>query len=238
MRKILLAIICIFCLSKAGAQNFNYEEDYKKILQRSKNINDSLYYGKLLKRFNANDTTLSNFEVLALMIGYTGQKNFKPYSYLDIEEEIYMLNDKAKFKDAIKVSDTFIISHPVSQIALIEKSYAFHKLGIKDSANKYSFRFRKIMEAMAWSGNGKTPETAIFAVGPTDGQNFIKKYYGADIGAMGSTRDKYENFCDMLEMKYEKNGETKSVKLYFAIEHATNTMFDDAVIDKILNEKK
>lgn len=52
-----------------GQTTFNYKEDFKKVLLKTNDPNDNLYYEKLLKRFNVNDSTMTDFEVLALLIG-------------------------------------------------------------------------------------------------------------------------------------------------------------------------
>lgn len=53
-----------------GQTTFNYQNDFKAILQKTKDPNNVLSYDKLLRRFVSNDTTMTDFEVLALLIGY------------------------------------------------------------------------------------------------------------------------------------------------------------------------
>lgn len=77
---------------------------------------------------------------------------------------------------------------------------------------------------MYFSGNGKSPETPTFSLGPADGQDYIRKFLGASIGAMGSGTDKDGNFLDILEAK--PKGEEQGVRLYFIIQHATARMFE------------
>ncbi len=58
-----------------------------------------------------------------------------------------------------------------------------YQLKQKDSAAFYKEQFGRIMAAMDWSGwRAPSPEEAIFSIGPHDGQNFIDKYYHADLG--------------------------------------------------------
>jgi hypothetical protein len=87
---------------------------------------------------------------------------------------------------------------------------------------------------MYFSGDGTTIETPAFALGPADGQDFIYKVVDADIGTMGSGRDKNGNFIDILEAKFE-NG--KRMNLYFIIQHATDKMFDGKSIEEELKEQ-
>jgi hypothetical protein len=205
-----------------GQSTFNYKDDFKNILAKTKDENDSLAYSKLLIRFNNNDTTLSDFEVLALLIGFTDKHEYKPYQDLDTEREIYKLNGDKNYAAALRLGQKFVKTHPLSEKTLFEIAFSFHKLNKEDSANYYLYRGQKIFKAMYFSGDGKSKETPTFALGPADGQDYIHKFVGADIGIMGSGKDNNGNFLDILEAKFEDG---KSLTLYFIIQHATNKMF-------------
>ena len=222
-----MKIIGLFLLLTAGQITygqtaFNYKDDFKKVLAKSKDPKDSLSYDKLLKRFNANDTTLTDFEVLALFIGFTDKPEYKPYQDLDIERDIYKLNGDKKYKAGLESGRKFIKTHPLSVKTLFEISFSFHKLNKEDSAQYYLYQGQRIFKAMYFSGDGRTKETPTFALGPADGQDYILKFVGADIGTMGSGRDKDGNFLDILEAKFEDGNK---MNLYFIIQHATRKMF-------------
>lgn len=205
-----------------GQTTFNYKNDFKKILAKTKDSKDNLYYDKQIKRFLSCDTTLTDFEVLALLIGFTAKPEFQPYSDISKEREIYKLNGEGKFQESLDTANIFLQKHPLSQQAIIEKSYSCYKLDSKDSSAFYMYQFRRIMKAMDFSGNGK--EIPIFALGPADGQNYIRKYLSAKIGSMGSGTDKNGNFLDILEAKYK---DETSESLHFIIQHATDKMFSE-----------
>lgn len=218
-----------------GQTSFNYKNDFKKVLAKSKDQNDNLSYTKLVKRFSHNDTTLTDFEVLALLIGFTGNPAYKPYQDLDTEREIYKLNGDKKYQEGLDLANTFLKTHPVSVKALFEKSYSFYKLEQQDSSQYYLYQGRRIFKAMHFSGNGKTAETPTFALGPADGQDYIYKFLSGDIGIMGSGQDKNGNFLDILEAK-SKDG--KEMTLYFIIQHATDKMFGGKSIEEELKGQK
>ncbi|MGZ8544519.1 MAG: DUF4919 domain-containing protein, partial [Flavisolibacter sp.] len=188
-----------------------------------KDPNDNLFYDKLLPRFEKNDTTLTDHEVLALLIGFTGNPVYKPYQDLEVEREIYRLNGENKYNEGLRLGQTHIRSHPLSVKTLFEISYSFHKLNREDSARFYLNKGHAILEAMYYSGDGSSAETPAFALGPADGQVFIHKAIGGSIGTMGSGRDSNGNFLDILEVKLEDN---QSITLYFIIQHATSKMFE------------
>jgi hypothetical protein len=223
--KLLTGILLAFLfLALAGnAQRFNYAEDYERILQRSKNKADSLSYEKLLPKFLRNDPGMTVYEMLALMIGYTGTATYKPYEYIKTERLVTTLNDKGSYMDVVTICDTFLQSHPLSQQAIIEKAYAFHKLNNQDSASFYKEQFSRIMAAMDWSGDGRAPETAMFAIGQKDGENFVDKFYHAEPGKTGMAEDADGNLCQMVEMKFRKDGKERRLVFYFIIQHAVNS---------------
>lgn len=208
-----------------GQTTFSYKDDFKKVLAKTKDANDNLSYDKLSKRFTVNDTTLTDFEVLALLIGFTDKPAFKPYADLSTERKIYDINGDGKYKEALDSANIFLQTHPFSVKVLFEKGYSLHKLGQEDSASFYTYKGQRIFQAMYFSGNGTTPETPTFALGPADGQDYIRKYVRAKIGTMGSGRDKRGNFLDILEV-VPKDG-SASYSLYFIIQHATDKMFSE-----------
>ncbi len=220
---ILTVLILTLAHTTSSGQNFNYHQDYKRILKRTKASGDTLSYSYLLPKFLRNDPSLTVFQMLCVMIGYTGQPGFSPYKDLATEQAIYKLNNTEKYKEAIAVCDTFLSIHPLNQQAIIEKAYAFHKLNIKDSAAFYKKQFANIMAAMDWSADGKTPDHAMFAIGPDDGKNFIDKYYHADIGRSEEIKDSNGATCSMMEMKFKKDGKEQSLVFYFMIQHAIGT---------------
>jgi len=219
-----------------GQTTFSYKDDFKKVLAKTKDQNDNLSYDKLLKRFSVNDTTLTDYEVLALLIGFTDRAEYKPYDDLTTEREIYKLNGEKKYQEGLDFANKFLKTHPLSAKALFEKSYSFYKLEQNDSAQFYMYKRSRIFKAMYFSGNGKSQETPTFALGPADGQDYIYKFVAAKIGTMGSGSDKNGNFLDILEV-LPKDG-SSSYNLYFIIQHATDKMFGGKSIEEELNGQK
>lgn len=225
MKKILTILLTISVLASVSQTSFNYESDFKKILARTKDANDNLSYEKLLKRFSKNDNTLTDFEVLALMIGFTDKEAYKPYDDLSTERKIYALNGEREYKQGLDTGLLFLKSHPVSLKTLFEISYSYYKLGKQDSSDYYMHKGRMLFKAMIFSGSGKSSKDPMFALGPADGQDYIYKVIGAKIGTMGSGSDQNGNFLDILEVLPKDGSEAYS--LYFIIQHATNTMFKE-----------
>ncbi len=235
-----LIILSLFVGQTRAQESFNYKRDFAKILEQTNDQSGDLYFDKLLKRFRINDNSLTDKETLSLLIGFTDDPHFKPYHYLTVERRIYSLNAEGKFKDALQLADSLLVTVPLSQQTIIEKSYSHYKLGQADSSDFYMWKFKRIMRTMASTGDGLSPESAIFSLGPADGQNFIHKSLASDIGTMGSGRDKNGNFLDILTAitTDEKTGETKSKTMYFHVQHAVKKMFDPGELENATNKNK
>jgi hypothetical protein len=204
-----------------GQGVFNYKNDFKKILARTKDVNDNLYYNKQVKRFIHNDSTLSNSEILSLMIGYTDNPEYKPYFDLDTEREVYRLNNEKKYSEALELENKFLKTHPLSLKTILEKSYSFTKLYQEDSAEYYLFQSQRIFAAMYYSGEGVTEENPTFSLGPADGQDYVVKFVGAKITNMTSGNDRDDNFLDIIEGQLDDG---RKLTFYFIVQHAAERM--------------
>mgnify|MGYP003691487215 CR=1 FL=1 len=203
------------------AQTFNYKTDFDSILLRTNEKDDPLFHQKLEFRFNENDTNLSDFEILALLINYTSNSNYAPYEILDDEEKIKEKIDLFQFEEAINLCDSLLRLHPYNQMALFQKSFAFLKLNQLDSAEFYSFKFNRIMDAMAASGNGSV-ENAIFSLGTKDAENFIYERLTREIMEIGSGLDSNGNFIDIIQIT---DHQKDTSIIHFQIQHAINQLY-------------
>jgi hypothetical protein len=212
--------------------DFIYSRDFNKILALTKLESSDLFYPKLFKRFLASDSTLTNYEVLALQIGYTDNDNYWPYQDVKMERRIWALNENKEFEKAIKTCDTLLHRNPFNILACREKNYAFENLDKADSADYYFDRFDKIVRSDFSTGDGKSYETSWFVLSPADGQWIIRLAFQKSICFMGSGEDKDKNFHDILGYKPEDDEGTKKKKrnedcinLYFNIQHAASRMY-------------
>ena len=220
-RNIIILLVVAF---GANAQsNFNYKRDYNTIVAKTKISGDKLNYDKLLLRFKANDNTLTDAEVLALLIGFSARPEYMPYEDLLVEHDIYNLNAEGKYDEALQKANEYLGTHPLSVKAIYEKSFSCFKAGNNDSAKYYVKQGQRIFKAMTYSGNGKTKQTPIFVLGPSDGHDYINKFIEGGIGLTSSIKDDNGNSVDILEVKL-KAGE--SYELYFITQHASVKMIN------------
>ena len=216
MRKIFTLLFVLLSLSAYEQGNFNYQKDFKAVLALTKDSTSNLYYNKLLPRFKARDISLSKYETLALLIGFTDQPDYRPYEDIETEKDIFILNDEGHYEEATAQADTYLLYHPVSLRILKEKSYSLHQLKKADSADYYMDLVHKIMSAMLFSGNGKTPETAIFALGLADGERFTENA-GMTVGNKGTGENKGGVYMELIDAIKD---EGDHLNLFFVIQHA------------------
>lgn len=229
--KSLLTIILLVATTGGFAQDtFNYQNDFNNILARTKDRKDKLAYNKLLTRYAALDTTLTDFEVLALLIGFTDKPDYNPYN-LNTETEIWALYEKSKYDKAISLGKKFLKTNPFSIKALFGVAYSYQQLNQPANARSYAYQVLRIFQAMRFSGNGTTPNTPIFALGPIDGQDYINKFVIGNIGSMGSGSDSTGKFLDILTAQFEDG---KTTTYYFIIDHAFKKMSFGKELDKLL----
>ena len=235
MLKNLTILFIAFGFLVHAQSNFNYKKDFKTILAKTKDVNDILHYDKLVSRFKKNDTTFSNAEVLALMIGFTGRPEYKPYDDLKEEDNIYNLNAEGKYEEALIKADEFLGTHPLSLKVIYEKSFSYFKAQNNDSAKFYAKQGQRIFNAMAYSGDGRTKQTPIFALGPTDGQDYIYKFMQGGIGEKDSGYDEDGNFLDILELNFRTG---QSYQLFFITQHAVEKKVSGKVIESAGEKEK
>ena len=96
MRVIFISLLLLLCATAYEqtppvSPAFNYQRDFKTILEQTKDKTSDLYYQKLLIRFLNNDSSLTRAQTLALMIGFTENQQYKPYEDMGTEQAIFDL---------------------------------------------------------------------------------------------------------------------------------------------------
>ncbi len=204
---------------------FHYQRDFRTILEQTKDKTSSLYYQKLLIRFLDNDSSLTRAQVLALMIGYTEDPHYKPYEDMGTEKEIFDMNDGGDYEGALDESKKYLQTHPLSLRILKERSYSYHQLRKEDSAKYFMDLVDKVMNAMIYSGKGKTPETAIFSLGLIDGEHFIENV-GFTAANKTTSSPKSKVLMYMVDALSDEGTHTT---YYFILQHARDKMNEDEI---------
>ena len=226
MKKPILIILALTINSLIFSQekiHFDYSKDYDSILKLTKDSNSKIFYNDLIERFEKADSTLTNYELVALQIGYTDNPKYWPYQDISLEREIWSLNEKSEFELSEKKLDTLLSNNPFNILGHREMSYVQSKLGNKEKTDLHYKKFELIVASILSTGDGTSYETSCFTLSPADGQWIIKLAFRQEICSMASGRDDNGNFHDILGVKLEGSEDCR--QLYFNIEPASNRMF-------------
>ncbi len=204
---------------------FQYHLHFDSIVALTQEKNGVYNYNDLRTRFEAADSTMTSFDMLALMVGETKQDHYYPYELITIEHEIMNLANKGEYANALFKCDSVLSNHPLNFTAILHKAFLEDKLG-NLSVKQSKFKFVLYLDVLLSTGDG-TIEAPMMVLGPADGQLLIRYVFGAGIGSMGSGEDSYGNFVDMLEII--KEGQEPAY-MYFNIEHAVKRMFKEDVM--------
>ncbi|MEP7166246.1 MAG: DUF4919 domain-containing protein [Ferruginibacter sp.] len=213
---------------------FNYQRDFKTILEKTKDKGGDLYYQKLLIRFLNNDSSLTRAETLALMIGFTENAHYKPYDDLGTEKEIFDLNDGGDYEAALDESKTYLQTHPLSLRILKERSYAYHQIRKADSAQYFMDLVDKVMGAMIYSGKGKTQDAPIFSLGLIDGEHFIENA-GMTVANKTTTSPKSKILMYIVDALSDEGTHTN---YFFILQHARDKMNEDEIGEEPVTKPK
>jgi hypothetical protein len=171
------------------------------------------------------------------MIGFTENPKYKPMEDMEKEVEIFDNNNANEFSEAIEKSKSYLRGHPLSLLVLREISYAYGKISkvyekdmVFDSAiyfnglsSYYMSLNDRIMEAMIFSGKGRTPENPIFSMGLADGEYFIPNV-GFEIEKKNTLWNKNGDFLEHI-VAIDK---VVNKDFYFVIQHAKLKIDDDS----------
>ncbi len=216
-------------LAQPTDKAFDYQKDFKDILQKTNNPDDSLYaYKMLLPRFLRADTTLTNRQVLAMQIYFTQHTDYMPYHDMVLERLIWNFNEQGLYEKALTECDTLLAKNPFNLVANKEKAFILKKMNTisgKEDAAPYLARFQMLVRADTCTGNGLSYGGAWFVLSPIDGQVIIDYVYNQNTCVMTSGEDRFGNFHDILGVKQNKTPEP-CVWHYFNIQHAYVKMFN------------
>jgi hypothetical protein len=214
MKQKVFFLLVIFITNIVNGQDFNYQTDFKKLVEQSKDSKSDNYYIKLKSEFIENGENFSKEKVIALMAGQTASEFYNAYGMIELERN-YQNADKFPSDTIYRHSKELLQVYPTN----FSLNYGLWKTYEKDAdivnAKKFEERFKLIAESILSTGNG-TIEKPYFVISPIDGQVLIKLYFRKTIGMMGSGRDKQRNFIDILEMVDGENSRT----LNFIIDHS------------------
>lgn len=167
--KILFLLLSILSLTAVYAQEVD-APDYKLIRTQIQNVKGPNYYPTLMRRYMANDTTLSMEQYRALYYGFTLQEDFVPYQtekkqLFDIRKSLNKSKGSPKLcPEAIQVSQTVLDDNPFDLLAISTISFAYLQLKDTVSYQLWNAKQNALLDAIISSGDGESKESAIHVI--------------------------------------------------------------------------
>lgn len=167
MKRLLSILLFLTLCATLSAQEIA-APDYKAIRTQIQNAKGPNYYPTLMRRYLANDTTLSMEQYRALYYGFTLQEDFVPYQsqrkeLLDVRHRLTASKGSPKVcPEAVQVSMSALDDNPFDLVAISTLSFAYLQLKDTVSYHLWNDKQNSLLDAILSSGDGETPESAIY----------------------------------------------------------------------------
>ncbi len=169
------AVLMLSAVSGASAQNKRKitvaKPDLEEIRTSTLNPQSPYYFPRLMKKYESNDTTMTNDEYRHFYLGYMFQEDFDPYRvspYAGVTDDLRMKTTHTKEEiDTIrKYARLALADNPFD---LRQMSFLVHVLKEKRkdmSAKIWEYRLEHLLGAIKSTGTGENIENAWYVIYP------------------------------------------------------------------------
>lgn len=170
MNRIILSLLLILTLCTTTMAQEVAAPDYRLIRSQIQNAKGPNYYPTLMRRYLANDTTLSMEQYRALYYGFSLQEDFVPYqvekkSLFEIRRRLSREKGNPKLcPEAINVAQQVLDDNPFDLLAISTLSFAYLQMRDTVSYHLWNDKQNSLLDAIVSSGDGETEETAIHVI--------------------------------------------------------------------------
>ncbi|MCD6011394.1 MAG: hypothetical protein K0Q79_1256 [Flavipsychrobacter sp.] len=207
--KLLLALVLCFGSAVYAQNKKGFEKpDYKNIERITKDKSSPSYYPKLMKRYEANDVTLTADDHRLLYYGFFFQPGYRPSGssskYNDSLKAIFKKQDitDADRRNAIRYTLDDLKTSPFS-LKDIYRLYNLYEL-FKDEKNTaiYLYKLEKLAQAISSTGDAMTDTTGLHILSIEDEYTVISLLGYEFSGSQSRT----PNGCEYLLLRKNEDG--------------------------------
>jgi tetratricopeptide (TPR) repeat protein len=138
-------------LGHTKSSEYSKVTDFVNLAKLTTDEKSPFFYKDLLAKFNAN-FELNDEQVYMLLIGYTQQEAYDPYT--QEVDQITQLNIPEKRKEAISKAIELLKTNPLSTELYKELIFAYRKMGNMELADSYQKKLQRILNASLYTGDG------------------------------------------------------------------------------------
>lgn len=169
---LLLSALCLAFLVNVQAQTIS-KINFDAIKTTVASPKSKLYYPNLLKRYHANDGSLTNEEYKHLYYGWTMQPGYDPYKGNDKADALNEMLLYARFPEIVATGKKLLQTDPFNMDVIYLVHMAYGELNNQVESKKWLVKFDGLMQVIKASGNGRSPETAVVLAAPRDEYMFL-----------------------------------------------------------------
>lgn len=163
------------------AQTEEEAPDYTKIARDINNRDSELYYPRLIRRFAANDTTLSLEDYRTLYYGFTMQEDYDPYrvSPYAIKLKEFSTADSISLNacdSIVKYGLKAVADFPFDIRSMNLLIYGYKCKKDEEQRRIWTERLKNIIDAIISSGDGETEESAFHVIYPAHEYDIINRF--------------------------------------------------------------
>jgi hypothetical protein len=215
MKRFFTLLVFSVCLVFMGQAQTISKVDFTKINAAIASPKSKFYYPTLLKRYMANDATLTVEEYAHLYYGYPKQPGYKPWAVNDKEDELGQLVLYENWPVVLTTGNKLLQKDPFNLSVIYLMHMATGELRRAAESKKWLAKFDGLLAAIKASGNGRSPETAVVLVTPRDEYMFLNA--AAQLRQDGAVQ-LVDNKYDLVKLKLPNK--LNLTQVYFNIEKA------------------
>ncbi|MBA9078837.1 MULTISPECIES: DUF4919 domain-containing protein [Rufibacter] len=171
-RLFLLTALCLSVFVNGHAQTIS-KINFDAIKTAISSSKSKLYYPNLLKRYHANDGTLTPEEYKHLYYGWVMQPGYSPYKGNDKADALNEMLLYEKFPEIVSTGKKILATDPFNMDVMYLIHMAYGEMNNQAESKKWLVKFDGLMQAIKASGNGRSPETAVVLAAPRDEYMFL-----------------------------------------------------------------
>ncbi len=232
IRKFLfLSLISLAYVASAAPTKTNQRAELgppkmEEIAKASVDPSSPYYYPKLLKSFQANDTTMTNEEFQYFYYGTFFQEDYDPYRATpnpELLQELTPIYAKANRTRADRVkmldyAEQVLASNPIDLRQLTNRIYVYEQNRKYDLAKIWQYKLNHLLLVIAASGTGADSDNAWIVVYPQHEYDFL------NISGLTATSQRFEPpYYDFIEV--EKKDPKAPDGYYFNIDELLHQYF-------------
>lgn len=166
---IIFTLLSLLSFSAIGQDALYFPPNYSQIEKNIKVKESNFYYPKLMERFKNGDTSFNLDEKQHLYYGFIFQPQYSPYNFSSLKTEIKRLQEKDSltsddWKQLQQSAKSILDKNPFDIGTLEYFLIASEKIEDLNSFNKGVSQLHTIYDAILYSGDGLTKESAYYVI--------------------------------------------------------------------------